>query len=98
MILAIGAGVAGVLGLSMPLRWGLFGFLGGVCAAYFAMFAALSLRGFEGLPLSESLLLFEGSTVAYLSFNALVAYRAFALPLLLLAVVFIFRQGRHQVQ
>ena len=48
-------------------------------------FGVRAFQGFEGLPLSESLLLFEGSWVAYFGFNLQVAYRAFALPLLVLS-------------
>ena len=94
MFVAIITAVAILAGLFLPLRWGVFGFLGAALILYLGFFAMLALRGFEGLPLAESLLLFEGSTVAYLSFNLQVAYRAFALPLLALAVVFVVRQQR----
>ena len=97
MILAAVTVLALILGLTVPLRWGLAGFLGAVLVLFAAHFAALTAMGFEGLPLSESLLLFEGSMTAYLSFNAQVAYRAFAVPLLVLACLVIWRTRRGQI-
>lgn len=94
MFVAIITAIAVLAGLFLPLRWGVFGFLGAVLALYLGFFVLLAVRGFEGLPLEESLLLFEGSTGAYLSFNLQVAYRAFALPLLVLAAIFVARQHR----
>ncbi|WP_050927924.1 hypothetical protein [Aestuariivita boseongensis] len=94
MLVAVITGLAVLAGLFLPLRWGVFGFLGAATLLYLGFFALLAARGFEGLPLSESLLLFEGSTVAYLAFNLQVAYRAFALPVLVLAAVFVLRQQR----
>lgn len=94
MGLAIISGLAVLVALILPLRWGVFGFFGATAVLYAALFGFLSLRGFEGLPLEESLLLFEGSMTAYLGFNAQVAYRAFAIPALILAAIFIYRQQR----
>ncbi len=94
MGLAIISGLAVLIAIILPLRWGVFGFLGATALLFSALFGFLSLRGFEGLPLEESLLLFEGSMAAYLGFNAQVAYRAFAIPALILAAMFIFRQQR----
>lgn len=92
MLVGIITGLAVLGGVLLPLRWGVSGFLGAALALFAGFFAALALKGFEGLPLEETLLLFEGSTTAYLGFNLLVAYRAFALPALVLAFVFIYRQ------
>ena len=94
MFVAIVSGLAVLAGVFIPTRWGLIGFLGAAATLYLTFFAMLALRGFEGLPLAESLLLFEGSMVAYLGFNLQVAYRAFALPLLVLSAIFILRQQR----
>ncbi len=94
MLVGIMTGLAAIAGVFAPLRWGVIGFLAAAALVYAAFFVTLCLRGFEGLPLEESLLLFEGSTSAYLGFNAQVAYRAFAFPLLVLAAIFIFRQHR----
>lgn len=94
MFVAIVSGMAILAGLFIPTRWGLVGFLATATALYLAFFTMLALRGFEGLPLAESLLLFEGSMTAYLGFNLQVAYRAFALPLLVLAALIILRQQR----
>ena len=94
MFVAIVSGLAVLAGVFIPTRWGLIGFLGAAAILYLTFFAMLALRGFEGLPLAESLLLFEGSMVAYLGFNLQVAYRAFALPLLILSAIFILRQQR----
>ena len=86
--------LSALTGWFLPLRWGVLGFLGAALALFGVHFATLSAMGFEGEPLSESLLLFGGSWGAYLGFNVLVAYRAFALPLLVLAAVVIWRMGR----
>lgn len=78
----------------MPLNWGLAGFLGAV-ALLFALQVALNTAvGFEGTSVSESLLLFNGSWLSYFGFNIQVTYRAFALPLLALATVMIWRRER----
>ena len=94
MFVAIVTGLAVSAGAFIPTRWGLFGYLGAAATLYLTFFAMLALRGFEGLPLEESLLLFEGSMVAYLGFNLQVAYRAFALPLFFLSAIFVFRLQR----
>jgi len=94
MFVAIVTGLAVVAGVFIPTRWGVAGFLGSVAALFLAFFAMLALRGFEGLPLAESLLLFEGSMVAYIGFNLQVAYRAFTLPLLVVSVLFVARLMR----
>lgn len=94
MTLPIVITLAAVVGWLLPLRWGVAGFLGAVLLCYAVHFGLLTSMGFEGLPLADSLLLFEGSMTAYLGFNAQVAYRAFALPLLVLSALVIWRMGR----
>jgi hypothetical protein len=94
MIVGVITGLAAVAGWLMPRHWGVPGFLGAALCLFVLHFAGLAAMGFEGQPLSESLLLFGGSWGAYLGFNAQVAYRAFALPLLVLAAVAIWRMGR----
>ena len=94
MTLPIIVALAAILGWVTPLRWGVAGFLGAAALCYGVHFGMLTAMGFEGLPLQESLLLFEGSLSAYLGFNAQVAYRAFAGPLVLLAALMIWRAGR----
>ncbi|MCE8005575.1 hypothetical protein [Aestuariivita sp.] len=88
------AGLAAIVAWILPLRWGVLGFLGAALGLFVVHFAALSAMGFEGEPLSESLLLFGGSWVAYFGFNAQVAYRAFALSALVLGAVVVWRMGR----
>ncbi|WP_299727751.1 hypothetical protein [uncultured Tateyamaria sp.] len=84
--------LAVVSGLLMPLRWGLWGFLG-CTALLFALQAGISTAlGFDGTSVVESLLLFNNSWVAYIGFNLQITYRAFALPLLVLAALVIYRQ------
>ncbi len=78
----------------LPLRWDIWGFLG-AAALLFALQAGINFAsGFAGSSIEESLLLFNGSWLSYLGFNLQITYRAFALPLLALAVPFIFRLSR----
>ncbi|WP_171208608.1 MULTISPECIES: hypothetical protein [unclassified Ruegeria] len=90
LTLAITA-VALVLGLILPLRWGVVGFLGAVAVLYLIQFGINTSRGFEGASWEETLILFEGSVVSYIGFNLQITARAFALPLLVLAVVVVGR-------
>lgn len=94
-MLTVGVALAaGVLGLLLPKRSGPWGFAG-AAAALFALHVALNaLMGFAGASIEESLLLFNGSYLAYLGFNLQITYRAFALPLIALALPFIFRLSR----
>lgn len=95
MVLLIVISVAAlVLGLLIPLRWGVFGFLGTAATLFIAQVVINAAGGYAGSPLSESLLLFGGSWVSYIGFNAQITYRAFAVPLLALGAVIIWRQGR----
>ena len=79
------------LGLSLPKRWGIWGFLGAAALLFLTQVAIHTAMGFEGTPLSESLLLFNDSWGAYIGFNLQITYRAFALPLLALAAPLIYR-------
>ncbi len=88
------SGFALVLGLILPLRWGVAGFLGAVAVLFLTQFGVNAGSGFEGTSWEESLILFEGSVVSYLGFNLQITGRAFALPLLVLAVVVIGRFKR----
>lgn len=84
-------GLALVLGLILPLRWGVFGFLTAVVVLFLTQFGVNAGSGFEGTSWEESLILFEGSVVSYIGFNLQITARAFALPLLVLAVVVVGR-------
>ena len=84
-------GLALVLGFILPLRWGAFGFLGAVAVLFLIQFGVNASSGFEGTSWEESLSLFGGSVVSYIGFNLQITARAFALPLLVLAVVFVRR-------
>ncbi|KMW59924.1 hypothetical protein AIOL_000073 [Candidatus Rhodobacter oscarellae] len=85
-----------VLGALMPIRWGVFGFLGAAASLFAIQVAVSAGTGFAGSSIEESLLLFNGSWVSYLGFNLQVTYRAFAPVLLALAVPLIWRLGRRQ--
>ncbi len=87
-------GLAVVLGLILPLRWGVIGFLGAVALLFLCQFGVNASSGFEGASWEESLILFEGSVVSYIGFNLQITARAFALPLLVLAVVVVGRFSR----
>ncbi|MEP3947460.1 hypothetical protein [Ascidiaceihabitans sp.] len=95
MILLIAITVlAVILGLVLPLRWGVFGFLGGAVLLFVTQAGVNTAMGFEGIPISESLLLFNESYLAYVGFNLQITYRAFAVPLLALSVPLIFRMSK----
>ena len=80
--------------LGLPLHSGVWGFLG-AAVLLFSLQAGINFAsGFAGSSIEESLLLFNGSWLSYLGFNLQITYRAFALPLLALAVPFIFRLAR----
>ncbi len=88
------SGLALVLGLILPLRWGVFGFLGAVAVLFLTQFGVNAGSRFEGTSWEESLILFEGSLVSYIGFNLQITARAFALPLLVLGVVVVGRFKR----
>ncbi|WP_299739237.1 hypothetical protein [uncultured Roseobacter sp.] len=83
-----------ILGVFLPLRWGVFGFLGAAALLFTLQAGIQTASGFEGTSIEESLLLFNGSWGAYLGFNAQITYRSFALPLVLMAASVIFRFAR----
>jgi len=83
-----------VIGTLIPLRWGLSGFLGAAALLFLTQAGLHSAAGFEGTSIEESLLLFNGSWTSYIGFNLQITYRAFALPVLVLAAILIWRMGR----
>ena len=94
MLLLFMTALAMCLGLVVPPRWGIFGFLA-AAIILFALQAGINfLTGFEGTSIQESLLLFNGSWMSYLGFNLQITYRAFALPLLALSALIIYRSSR----
>lgn len=83
-----------IAGFLLPLRFGVWGYLL-VAFVLFALQVAINTAsGFGGTPVSESLQLFNNSWTSYFGFNLQITYRAFALPLLALAVPLIFRLSR----
>lgn len=94
MILAGITCAALLAGLLLPLRTGVIGFVAMAALLFLAMAGINTARGFEGTSIEESLLLFNNSWAAYIGFNAQITFRAFALPLLALAVPFIYRMRR----
>ncbi len=86
--------VALAVGSVMPTRWGVYGFLAAAAGLFLVQFAVNAGTGFAGSSLEESLLLFIGSVASYLGFNLQITTRAFALPLLALALPVIFRLSR----
>ena len=91
----LGISVLALLGgVFLPLRWSIWGFLA-AAALLFALQTGINVAsGFAGSSIEESLLLFNGSWLSCLGFHLHITYRAFALPLLALAVPFIFRLAR----
>lgn len=83
-----------VLGTLLPLRWGVAGFLAAAAFLFLTQAAIHTAMGFEGTPLSETMLLFNNSWPAYIGYNLQITFRSFALPLLALAAPLIFRMGR----
>ncbi|GGX58342.1 hypothetical protein GCM10007385_28790 [Tateyamaria omphalii] len=94
MILWIITAAALVLGTVLPLRWGVFGLLAAAALLFLTQAAIYTAMGFEGTPLSETMLLFNNSWAAYIGYNLQITFRSFALPLLALATPLIFRLGR----
>lgn len=95
MILLVGMIVAAfAIGLILPARWGVWGFIGAALILFVVQAGINTATGFEGIPISDSLLLFNDSYLSYVGFNVQITYRAFALPLLALAVPFIYRVSR----
>lgn len=95
MILLITTAAALLLGAFLPLRWGVLGFLAAAAPLFLTQAAIHTAMGFEGTPLSETMLLFNNSWSAYIGYNLQITFRSFALPLLALATPLIFRMGRN---
>ena len=83
-----------ILGLTIPTRWGVWGFASIAISLFLIQAALRASLGFAGSSIEESLLLFNGSWVSYIGFNLQITYRAFAAILLALALPFIFRIHR----
>ena len=83
-----------ILGTILPLRWGVIGFLAATALLFLTQAAIRTAMGFEGTPLSETMLLFNNSWGAYIGYNLQITFRSFALPLLALATPLIFRLSR----
>ena len=79
------------LGIILPTRWGVFGFIAAAIGLFAAQAGIDISSGYGGLAIQDSLALFGDSWASYIGFNLKVAYRAFALVLLALTVPFIFR-------
>ncbi|APX12851.1 hypothetical protein [Tateyamaria omphalii] len=94
MILWITTATALLLGTVLPLHRALLGFLAATALLFLAQAAIHTAVGFEGTPLSETMLLFNNSWGAYIGYNLQITFRSFALPLLALATPLIFRIGR----
>lgn len=93
MLVAVISALALALGILMPLSWGVLGFLGSAALLFFIQAGVNAGSGFAGASIEESLLLFNGSHASYLGFNAQITYRAFALPLLILSTVLVYRHS-----
>lgn len=91
VLVAAMTGLSVILGAALPVRWRIFGFLGAAAFLFLVQFLVNAASGFAGSSIEDSLLLFNGSYLAYLGFNLQITYRAFAGPLLALAATFIFR-------
>ncbi len=83
-----------IAGFFLPLRWGIWGFIGAAFSMFTLFAGTNTAMGFEGTSLEESLLLFNGSWVSYVGFNLQITYRAFVLPLLCITLPFLFRLSR----
>lgn len=94
MILLITTLTALILGTLLPLQRALLGFFAAVAFLFLTQAAIHTAMGFEGTPLSETMLLFNNSWPAYIGYNLQITFRSFALPLLALATPLIFRMGR----
>ena len=92
MIIIIVAAFA--LGIFLPTRWGVFGFIAAAIGLFAAQAGLDISSGYGGLAIQDSLALFGDSWASYIGFNLKVTYRAFALVLLALAVPFIFRLSK----
>lgn len=86
--------IALVLGIVMPLRWGVFGFVGVSLLLFILQAAVKTSAGFSGSSIEDSLVLFNGSWASYIGFNIQLTYRTFTPVLLALSIPLIFRLSR----
>lgn len=87
--------LAAIAGFLLPIRWGVVGFLAAVLLLFAVQTGINTAGGFAGSSIEESLLLFNGSWVSYVGFNLQITYRAFALPLLIMSTLSIYRANKH---
>lgn len=80
-----------LLGMLTPKHWSVWGFLGAAVLLFVGRAVWSTAMGFTGSSIEDSLLLFNGSYMSYVGFNLQITYRAFALPELVLAAVFVAR-------
>ena len=86
--------VAFVLGIILPTRWGVFGFIAAAIGLFVAQVGINTSTGYGGSSIEDSLALFDDSLTSYIGFNLQITYRAFAPVLFALAVPFVFRLSR----
>ena len=94
MAMIIIALVAFVLGIVLPTRWGVFGFVAATIGLFAAQVGINMSTGYGGSSIEDSLALFGESWASYIGFNLQITYRAFAPVLLALAVPFVFRLSK----
>ncbi len=83
------------LGMTVPNRAHAWAFL--ISASLLFCTLVLSnafLIGFVGPGLADNLAYFDGSLTSYLGYNVQISYRVFSLPLVALAVPFVYRLRR----
>ena len=94
IVLAFTTLLALVLGLLLPKHWGVTGFVGATVFIFLFQVALNAGSGFAGSSIEDSLVFFNGSYASYIGFNLQITYRAFALPLIVLAIPIVFRLSR----
>jgi len=94
MAMIIIALAAFLLGIVLPTRWGVFGFIAAAIGLFAAQVGINMGAGYGGSSIEDSLALFGESWTSYIGFNLQITYRAFAPVLMALAVPFIFRLSR----
>ena len=82
------------LGIFLPTRWGIIGFVAAAIGLFAAQAGIDISSGYGGMAIQDSLAFFGDSWASYIGFNLKVTYRAFALVLLALSVPFIFRLSK----
>lgn len=95
-VLIITTFTALVLGVTLPLRSAIWGFLTATVFIFITQVVINTSRGFAGETISDSIeLYFNGDFISYLGYNAQITYRGFMGPLLVLASLVIYRFGRN---